>query len=160
MDLMDKDLLRRALGKVLERAEALVYVDTQNLEDTDHPMSLSFEFADGVTFRMYGHSDGERLRLDSSTREPFDMQELGRVILRDMSDTPKMKELIGRRLVAVRAVVFSEHTSVDGNILGIRFEFEPPERLFVLNWGDTTFIGRDLPADAVRFPVTEFPMPQ
>ena len=158
MDFVDKNLLGRAVGTMLERATALVYIDAKSLEHTDDPISLSFEFADGVVLRMYGHSDGERLRVDASTREPFDMHELGQVVRRDLSSSPKLKGLIGRTLSVVGAVVGADNASVAGDILGIRFEFDPPERLYVLNWGDTTFFGRDLPADVNPRELKEVPI--
>jgi hypothetical protein len=155
MDLVDADLLRRAVGKVLRRAEAFVYVDAKNEKRADDPISLSLEFAEGVTLRMYGHSDGERLRVDSSAREPFDMHELGRVVLRDVSNSSNLQALIGRRLSAVRTLAHSVPARAGQHIAGIRFEFDPSERLYVLNWGDTTFVGRDLPADAMPSELTE-----
>lgn len=142
-----------AIGRKLRKVVASVHVVGAEAPD-NAPLCLWFFFDPLPVVRLSGAPDGWSIQTDDTLPEPFDLEESGEIILRDVSHKSIFRKALGRTLRAV----WSVQSSPAEEIIGMRFDFGPSSKPLVLNWGDELYIGETYPDDAKDGEIVEVPI--
>jgi hypothetical protein len=86
--------------------------------------------------------------------EPVDLGESGEIILCDLSQRSIFGPCTGHALRAI----WSVHSPLQGEMIGVRFDFGQAVQPLVLNWGDELYVAEHYPADAREDEIQEVPL--
>ena len=131
-------LLKHLRGQEFRSVEALIFV-YENVEETEHPQSLSFTFSLSKCCILECASDGEAIKFHQGHLVESDLAEFGRQVVRDISSEPAWGQYIGRKVHNAFVVELDSQI-----IIGIGLKFDDESSLFILNFGDELFIVKEI----------------
>ncbi len=138
-----QEKLGKAIGHTLRKIGASVHLfGLEGLSDA--PLCLWFFFEALPVFRLTGAPDGWSLQIDDILPEPVDLGDSGEIVLRDISHRSIFGKVMGKDLRSVRLA----QSPLQGEIIGMRFDFGQPVQPLVLNWGDELYMTEQYPDEA------------
>jgi hypothetical protein len=100
-----------------------------------NPITIRFDFDDGTAIRVRGASDGETIVLDDlPLRDSFDMEEFGRIELRDLGGSLP-PAFLGRDIARLNTV------RLEGAAIGLLITLHNGSTFGVWNYGDELYYG-------------------
>jgi hypothetical protein len=133
--------LALAAGRPLVRVAASVYCGDRGLHD--ELMALWLFFRGQVPFRLHGSKDGWNLAIDEAPPEPYATEELGEIVIRDVTRLTTFRAVQDQPLQAAWVV----ESSLDRGPVGVRLDFGAFVSPIVLNLGDHLYVSHRYPAD-------------
>ncbi|MDB5101577.1 MAG: hypothetical protein JWM80_5998 [Cyanobacteria bacterium RYN_339] len=144
----DRDLANRlvqrlaaAAGRPLVRVAASVYAGDQGIHD--EPIAIWLYFAGLAPFRLFGSPEGWNLAVDDAPPEPYATEELGEILIRDVTRLTTFRAVQDQTLQAAWLV----ESSLDRGPVGVRLHFGAFVSPIVLNLGDHLYVSHRYPAD-------------
>jgi len=134
-------ILKKLIGQELKKVFASVHVFEKMMGGSSGSVWLFFD--DMRPIRLSCASDGWHLQVDEVLPEPVDMGEAGEMVIRDRSQTTTFQDCLNRSLKKVWSIDFP----VEGDTIGLRFDFGISYRPLVINWGDELFLSNYYPTD-------------
>lgn len=133
-------LLVDSVGLKLKRVLASIYEPGDGTPpDELTPNEYWLDFVGGRPLRLAGASSGW-MQVDQKSPESIDMQESGRIVVRDASKSPPFAQLIGREMTGVRVLLDEFNVQ-----FGVRLVFGGAS-LLLYNWCDELYASQ-MPPD-------------
>lgn len=131
----------RAIGRPLRRVAAAVYALNGKLYGEASELWLYFEELPPLHLR--GDRDGWHLRADASYPEPIDAEEMGEIVVRDITLQSVFRAVRGQPLCQAWLV----ESSLDEGPVGVRLDFGAFVRPIIMNLGDQLYVSHRYPTD-------------
>jgi hypothetical protein len=136
-----RDRLGPATGRPLIRVAASVYAGDYGIHDD--PIALWLYFTGLAPFRLFGSPEGWNLAVDDEPPEPYATEELGEIIIRDVTRVTTFRAAQDQPLQAAWLV----ESSLDRGPVGVRLDFGAFVSPIVLNLGDHLYVSHRYPTD-------------